>query len=121
MKWSLKISKENFWFVLILYFGRNRTISSVNLACIILFSIKQIFKGVKPLKVAYNLLDIIPRFPKSRKFPMSAKFPPMSELMELRGMERKGTVKVRPSWMSWELVAVTPRNLLAAPVLVCVV
>ena len=52
---------------------------------------------------------------------MSAKFPPMSELMELRGMERKGTVKVRPSWMSWELVAVTPRNLLAAPVVVCVV
>ena len=52
---------------------------------------------------------------------MSAKFPPMSELMELRGMERKGTVKVSPSWMSWELVAVTPRNLLAAPVLVWVV
>ena len=62
----------------------------------------------------------LPRFPKFRKLPMSAKFPPRSELMELRGMERKGTVKVRPSWMSWELVAVTPRNLLAAPV-VCVV
>ena len=51
---------------------------------------------------------------------MSAKFPPISEFIEFSGMERKGTVKVRPSWMSWELVAVTPRNLLAAPV-VCVV
>ena len=56
--------------------------------------------------------------PKFRKFPMSPKFPPMRELMELRGMERKGTVKVRPSWMSWLVVAVTPRNLLALPGLV---
>ena len=78
----------------------------------------QLLKGVKSLKVPYKTFLILPRFPKSRKFPMSAKFPPMRELMELRGMERKGTVKVRPSWMSWELVAVTPRNLLAAPVLV---
>ena len=52
---------------------------------------------------------------------MSAKLPPMRELMELRGMERNGTVKVRPSWMSWEVVAVPPRNLLALPLVVCVV
>ena len=52
---------------------------------------------------------------------MSAKLPPMRELMELRGMERNGTVKVRPSWMSWEVVAVTPRNLLALPLVACVV
>ena len=61
---------------------------------------------------------ILPRLPKFRKFPMSPKLPPMRELMELRGMERKGTVKVRPSWMSWLVVAVTPRNLLALPGLV---
>ena len=72
------------------------------------------------------------RSPKLRKFPMSAKFPPIRLLIEFRGMERNGTeiflmfleifsnipeiflpVNVRPSWMSWLEVAVTPRYLLA--------
>ena len=71
------------------------------------------------------------RSPKLRKFPMSAKFPPMRLLMEFSGMERNGTggeifsnifeyfpeifspVNVRPSWISWLEVAVTPRYLLA--------
>jgi hypothetical protein len=32
---------------------------------------------------------------------------------DLRGMERKGTVKVSPSWMSWLVVPVSPMYLLA--------
>ena len=37
--------------------------------------------------------------------------PSKTELSEVRGMERKGTVKVRPNWMFWEVVPVSPRNL----------
>ena len=36
------------------------------------------------------------------------------ELMPVRGMERKGTVKVRPSWMSWLVVPVRPKYFVAA-------
>ena len=40
------------------------------------------------------------------------------ELIPESGMERKGTVKVRPSWMSWLVVPVSPKYLVAAVELV---
>ena len=36
------------------------------------------------------------------------------ELIPVSGIERKGTVKVRPSWMSWLVVPVRPKYFVAA-------
>ena len=46
----------------------------------------------------YFLKYRLPRLSKLNKFPISPKFPPMIELIPLSGMDRNGTVNVRPSW-----------------------
>ena len=36
--------------------------------------------------------------------------PPSADWSEVKGMLKNGTVNVRPNWISWEVVPVTPKN-----------